>query len=74
MPAPFRYITPFFSSVFLPQDDESFRVLQAIDKHFSPVNSMIREASTDVEELEKIIVEESKKHVVNRDDLAMESG
>lgn len=57
----------------LPQDENAFRVLQAIDRHFSPKESMIRQASTDVEELERIIVEESKKRVRNRDDLAMEA-
>eukprot|EP00752_Nemacystus_decipiens_P011688 g10373.t1 len=60
-------------AINLIEDEDAHGVLQAIDRHFSPANSMIRQASTDVEELEKIIVEESKKRVVNRDDLAMES-
>lgn len=49
------------------QDEDALRALQDIDRHFSPTVSMVRQASTDVEELEKIIVEESKKRVENRD-------
>lgn len=49
------------------QDEDALMALQDIDRHFSPSVSMVRQASTDVEELEKIIVEESKKRVENRD-------
>ncbi|CAM9772432.1 unnamed protein product [Scytosiphon promiscuus] len=54
-------------AINLVQDDAAFQVLQEIDRHFSPNASMVRHASPDVEELEKIIVEESKKRVENRD-------
>ncbi|CBJ33475.1 DEAD box helicase [Ectocarpus siliculosus] len=54
-------------AINLIQDDSTFRVMESIDRHFSPTGSMLRQASTDVEELEKIIVEESKKRVENRD-------
>lgn len=77
LPAPeYTFTFPVPSLSFDPpprrlKDDEAFRVLEAIDRHFSPGKSMVLQASTDVEELEKIIVEESKKRVENRD-LAME--
>ena len=51
----------------LPKDEDGYRVLENIDRHFSPEVSMVRHASPEVEALEKIIVEESKKRVVNRD-------
>lgn len=45
------------------QDHSSFMILQEIERHFAPGESMVRQAPTDVEELEKIIVEESRKRV-----------
>eukprot|EP00903_Cladosiphon_okamuranus_P012242 g11481.t1 len=60
-------------AINLVEDEVAYGVLQAIERHFSPSKPMVLEASTDVEELEKIIVEESKKRVVNRDDLVMEA-
>ncbi|CAM9320103.1 unnamed protein product [Ascophyllum nodosum] len=54
-------------AINLIQDEDGYRVLENIDRHFSPEVSMVRHASPEVEALEKIIVEESKKRVVNRD-------
>lgn len=38
-------------------------ILQAIERHFAPGESMVLQAPTDVEDLEKIIINESKKRV-----------
>lgn len=44
-------------------------VMQEIDRHFSPQGTMMREALPDMEQLEKMIVEETKKKVAILDPL-----